>query len=672
MRDNGPVTQRNRDVPADTYLVSRTDTRGVVTYANRPFIAISGFSRDQLIGQPHNILRHPDMPPAAFADMWATLKSGKGWVGVVKNRCANGDHYWVRAAVSPEIGPDGKISGFVSVRVRPTAAEIDGAERAYARIREGDRNLSVKAGRVRVRGFIPLCGRVFSGLSVRIALAFLVLVTLVGTTAWLGIHSDRQSHQRLVDLYEGPLVRTHRLGTVAALTRDNWSLLHKAAEGKDPAGVGVAVSANRTRIDQELQALAEAVKGGPNEEALRNFIDHRAAFVDTVIKPALAAISAGRTGDIAGLLTVANDERLADINHEAEELMVGLGRAAKASITDGEAHVRFEIVELSLVGAAAIGFAIITALALIGRLRRGLHGIEVPILAMTNGRLDTQLELDRTDEFGALQSELAILQTRLGYSELRGRESRADLVEDFDRSLGEVLGNLDHRLKDLHQTAASQGSVAQEVAGSAQSVSTSATELSASIREIANQASNASQLAHQCAQQTRSGVENMQRLAKAADEISGVAKLIGKIADKTNLLALNATIEAASAGEAGRGFAVVAGEVKALASQTGNATGNIGQQIAAVLADTRDADIALRAIAESVERLTTAANAIAAAVEEQSAVVDEVARGAAQSSSAASATDEAARAVAASSAALADGNRSLIEAAGKFKAGLGA
>ena len=90
MRQNLPVTSQERTFPAEQRLISTTDLSGTITYANDAFVAISGFSKQELIGQPHNLVRHPDMPPAAFANMWQYLKAGKAWMGLVKNRCKNG------------------------------------------------------------------------------------------------------------------------------------------------------------------------------------------------------------------------------------------------------------------------------------------------------------------------------------------------------------------------------------------------------------------------------------------------------------------------------------------------------------------------------------------------------------------------------------------------------
>jgi len=139
MKINLPVTQREYDYPDSWVIVSTTDTKGIITYCNKAFIEISGFTEEELLGANHNIIRHPDMPPAAFKDLWDTVKKGKPWRGIVKNRCKNGDHYWVDAYVTPVYEGE-KLIGYQSVRVKPSRAEIAAAERLYARIRE--RNLT--------------------------------------------------------------------------------------------------------------------------------------------------------------------------------------------------------------------------------------------------------------------------------------------------------------------------------------------------------------------------------------------------------------------------------------------------------------------------------------------------------------------------------------------------
>ncbi len=136
MRKNLPVTQREVKMPAGSTLLSTTDPDSRITYANGAFIHISGFPRDELMGQPHNMVRHPDMPAEAFADMWRTIKAGQPWSALVKNRRKDGDHYWVRANATA-VRRGGGLVGYMSVRTAATDAEIGAAERLYADFREG-------------------------------------------------------------------------------------------------------------------------------------------------------------------------------------------------------------------------------------------------------------------------------------------------------------------------------------------------------------------------------------------------------------------------------------------------------------------------------------------------------------------------------------------------------
>ena len=118
------------EFPADVQLVSTTDLRGVITYANPAFCRIAGYHVDELVGHNHNLVRHPDMPKAAFADLWDRLKEGNPWRGMVKNRCKDGRYYWVDAYVTP-IYENGKISGYQSVRCKPEPQLKQVAAQAY-------------------------------------------------------------------------------------------------------------------------------------------------------------------------------------------------------------------------------------------------------------------------------------------------------------------------------------------------------------------------------------------------------------------------------------------------------------------------------------------------------------------------------------------------------------
>ncbi len=137
MRVNLPVTQTEYVVPEGSTLMSTTDLKGRITYCNSAFTQASGFEPSELMGKAHNIIRHPDMPPAAFQDLWDSIQAGEPWVAMVKNRRKNGDYYWVKANASVQRGANGAPSGYISVRTKPSSAEVAAAEALYARIREG-------------------------------------------------------------------------------------------------------------------------------------------------------------------------------------------------------------------------------------------------------------------------------------------------------------------------------------------------------------------------------------------------------------------------------------------------------------------------------------------------------------------------------------------------------
>ena len=201
MRNNGPVSNTERSFPGHQRLISATDTHGKILYCNDEFVAISGYSRDELIGSPHNLVRHPDMPPAVFQAMWGQLKAGKSWMGVIKNRCKNGDFYWVSAYVTP-ILDDGQLTGFESVRVKPTAEQVARATALYARLREGRPALSFgrrAMGCVRALS-LPLGAALLGATSVLWLPPAWAIIAVVGLFLALGLGFHAAAERQLAQI----------------------------------------------------------------------------------------------------------------------------------------------------------------------------------------------------------------------------------------------------------------------------------------------------------------------------------------------------------------------------------------------------------------------------------------------------------------------------------------
>ena len=147
------VTQNEYPLDDDTTLMSTTDLHSYMTHTNDTFVQVSGFTLQELLGQPHNIVRHPDMPKAAFADMWYTLKKGEPWSGIVKNRRKNGDHYWVRANAVPMVR-NGQMTGYMSIRTRATEDEVAAVEPLYKALNEGRCKKRIHKGLVVRKGWL--------------------------------------------------------------------------------------------------------------------------------------------------------------------------------------------------------------------------------------------------------------------------------------------------------------------------------------------------------------------------------------------------------------------------------------------------------------------------------------------------------------------------------------
>jgi aerotaxis receptor len=240
MRKNQPVSGRENRYPEHYRLISSTDTRGVITHCNQAFVDVCGFSRDELVGANHNIVRHPDMPAPVYKAMWQTLKAGKPWMGVVKNRCKNGDHYWVSAYVTP-IKEQDRIIGYESVRVTVDDASKVRAQRMYDRINRGQnprapgKRLWVRSKQFGPVGVPTIVGAAALGAYAGPFAAAIALVSGGAALAWQAL-AQRQLLQKLLaqrpDAYADPLVAETYSDWHGLRAQLNLVLLSEAARNR--------------------------------------------------------------------------------------------------------------------------------------------------------------------------------------------------------------------------------------------------------------------------------------------------------------------------------------------------------------------------------------------------------------------------------------------------------
>jgi aerotaxis receptor len=658
MRDNGPVTNREVELKDGDMLVSRTDAGGRITFVNKAFIDISGFTEQELLGSPHNLVRHPHMPKEAFADLWASIKAGRPWEGYVKNRSKTGDHYWVRANVTPYV-ENGQIAGFISIRSKATRAQINAAERAYQLFREGRaQGLAISDGRVVATGLGGRIAALKNSIAGRLSGVLAILGILMLVVGWLGISGMRGIGEDMREVYQENTLPAIALAAIADLSQENYrqvasiALQLMANQQWVPVSERLAtIDANSRTIDGKWEHYAHG-SHSPEEVALIDkFAKARGAFRDQGLIP---AADLARKGDAVALSRHFGEvmRPLYNANHAVLTDLIAY-QSGDAGNTYAKAEQHLSSRGMMVIGAlvAAVILGLILAVWISAGIRTPLKAMERHFDAIASGNQAHEIPVADMQEFGQLHCLLRALKAKLGYSAMEKAEldrqaetnRKAELnrvaksledrvkgvVDLIDVSSGSLLGNAQTLSANAQQTMEQAGNVTAmtgQVTANVQSVSAATQELSSSVTEISRQVAHAATISGDAVRQAGETDRMVRSLADAAQKIGEVVKLINDIAAQTNLLALNATIEAARAGEAGKGFAVVAGEVKHLASQTAKATEEIGQQVNAIQGETRSAVEAIRSISGTIENISELSSAIAAAVEEQGAATAEIAR----------------------------------------------
>ncbi|MDH4573320.1 methyl-accepting chemotaxis protein [Salinicola acroporae] len=632
MRNNQPVTDREFVIDDSAYLISRTDLKGRITYANPAFVEVSGFSREELIGAPHNIVRHPDMPAAAFADLWKTLEKGENWSGVIKNRRKDGSHYWVQSTVTP-ITEDGKIAGYTSVRTKVADQRRRLAEKHYPMLLAGrKRSVRLDRGELKPRGVIPalrrlslrsLKGRLIS----MMALALIALAVSGGVSVY-ALHENGQRLQALTANGLEDLARLQKIDQLMSKGRDLVSKPVSNPMAADLAPINAQVDALISELNDTWDAYYQN-RPINQTAAADTFAADLESYRDDGLKGVMEALNGG---DFYQSYVAYNDVLQANSDKASSDLntLVEAKRqnGAAMAVDAAESQRTTMAILLSLLAAGAIMLLIVGITTIRATLKPVREALDFA-LQIASGNLGATLRQRGSDEIGRLIGALNNM-----------RQSLGTIVGDVNSNVAVVVPatqNIASGNEDLSSRTEQQAASLAETA-------TSMEQMTATVKQNADNARQASQLANGATDTVRrSGqvmgevVGTMGRITDSSRKVADIVGVIDSIAFQTNILALNASVEAARAGEQGRGFAVVANEVRNLASRSADAAKEIrnlidssSQEVGHGADLVRQAEGSIEEVVNAVTRVNDIISEISAASEEQTSGIQQISQAVAQ------------------------------------------
>ena len=467
MRTNLPVTNVEYPITDETLIVSKTDLKGKLTYFNDQFVDASGFTEQELMGQPHNIIRHPDMPPEAFGNLWDTLKAGKPWAGAVKNRRKNGDFYWVLASATP-IWETARSPDTCRSATRLPADQREEAEHVYALFRANKAQAyTLTAGVVRRRTLATVCAvhRHAESTPDHAGGGSGCFHAVVGVA---GILATRDSNKQLKSIYEDRTVPLAQLFDINDRMKGNtialYDALAKSRAGKPPGDVAGIVSGNIEAISKTWTEYMATYLTPEEKIVADDFATKRKNYVEKAIKPALALLADHKYDELDALLAGTANQLFALAKEDLDKLVAIQVKEAKALYEGAERQyvvvLGFSIAILAI-GLLLGGWIGIQTIRAIGRPLEQLNGVMGKI---AQGLFNSRVAVERDDEIGIALRNVQAMQAKLGFD----RESQKDmekrvaiqrkadmhkLAGDFEAAVGEIIETVASAATELEAAA---------------------------------------------------------------------------------------------------------------------------------------------------------------------------------------------------------------------------
>lgn len=683
MKINEPVTDQEVKLRDGQELVTKTNLKGIITYANPDFIEISGFSREELVGKNHNLVRHPDMPPAAFKDLWETLKLGRPWSKLVKNRCKNGDYYWVKANVTP-IFRNGEIVEYMSVRTRPSAEEVEQASVLYAKLKRNEASIP-SPSRVASSN---LSGEISKFATIAVVLALIINAVLY----FVGAPS--------IALMAGPIAAFLVMlwGASSCLSNRVITPLNEAkrhmldvTEGEylapipldEPGETGELkriVKILAVKLGYEVNDAKEAAKRSQRIKVALDNVSSNVMLADNdgeIIYCNDAVINMMRNAqeDIREKLPEFNADTILgsnfDIFHENPEhqrrMLDGLKSTFNGKIKVGKRS--FRLIANPVIDDQKVRLGTVVEWMDITDQLIAEEQVEQLIEKASHGELDERLDVQIYTGFmqniasGVNQMLDAVVEPLREVKRVLNALSEGDLTQqmsgdfrgefsELNDSLNSSIRNLNHMVGEIRSAGRSITTGASEIssgnatlssrteaqAASLQETAASMEQMTSTVKQNADNADEARVLATDAQTLAEKGgdisnkvVTSMGDIRASSTKIAEIIGVIDEIAFQTNLLALNAAVEAARAGEQGRGFAVVASEVRSLAQRSASAAKEIKELISDSVEKVEEGGLfvdesgkALAEIMGSIKNVSTIISEIAAASREQAIGIEQV------------------------------------------------